>query len=107
MLVLRWVPATPFFEVRHRIGPATLHGVARDLAAVLAELHDPGVLRAVAGTSGPLPEPTAHATTDTIRARFWPCPIPRGPVVLLEPDKSCGARQQEALRVQASPPSAD
>src|SRR5579875_329854 len=70
MLVLRWVPATPFFEVRHRIGPATLHGVARDLATVLAELHDPGVLRAVAEAIGPLPAPAAHATTDTLRARF-------------------------------------
>jgi aminoglycoside phosphotransferase (APT) family kinase protein len=70
MLVLRWVPATPFFGVRHRIGPSTLHGVARDLATVLAELHDPGVLRAVAGTVGPLPKPSAHATTDTLRDRF-------------------------------------
>ena len=70
MLVLRWVPATPFFEVRHRIGPAERDGVARALATVLAELHDPGVLRAVAEAVGPLPEPTAHATTDTLRARF-------------------------------------
>jgi aminoglycoside phosphotransferase (APT) family kinase protein len=78
MLVLRWVSATPFFGVRHRIGPATLHGVARDLATVLAELHDPGVLRAVVGTVGPLPKPTAHATTDTLRDRFG---------VLVRPDQ--------------------
>ena len=70
MLILRWVSATPFFEVRHRIGPAERDGVARDLATVLAELHDPGVLRAVAEAVGPLPKPTAHATTDTLRARF-------------------------------------
>jgi aminoglycoside phosphotransferase (APT) family kinase protein len=70
MLVLRWVSATPFFELRHLIGPAERVRVARDLATVLAELHDPGVLRAVAEAVGPLPEPTAHATTDTLRARF-------------------------------------
>jgi aminoglycoside phosphotransferase (APT) family kinase protein len=70
MLVLRWVPATPFFEVRHRIGPAERDDAARDLATVLAELYDPGVLRAVAEAAGPLPKPTAHATTDTLRARF-------------------------------------
>jgi aminoglycoside phosphotransferase (APT) family kinase protein len=70
MLVLRWVPATPFFEVRHRIGHAARDGVARDLATVLAELHDPGVLRAVAEAVGPLQKPAAHATTDTLRARF-------------------------------------
>lgn len=70
LLVLRRVSATPFFEVRHLIGPAERDGVARDLAAVLAELHDPGVLPAVAEAVGPLPEPTAHATTDTLRARF-------------------------------------
>lgn len=70
MLVLRWVPATPFFDVRHRIGPAERDGVARDLAKVLAQLHDPAVLRAVAEAVGPLPEPTAQATTDTLRARF-------------------------------------
>lgn len=70
MLILRWVPATPFFELRHLIGSAERDGVARDLAAALAELHDPRVLRSVADTVGPLPEPTAHATTDTLRARF-------------------------------------
>jgi aminoglycoside phosphotransferase (APT) family kinase protein len=70
MLVLRWVPATPFFEVRQLIGPAERDGAARDLATVLAELHDPGVRRAVAQAVGPLPEPAAHATTDTLRARF-------------------------------------
>jgi aminoglycoside phosphotransferase (APT) family kinase protein len=70
MLVLRWVLATPFFEVRHLIRPAERDGVARDLATVLAELHDPGVLRATAEAVGPLPGPTAHATTDTLRARF-------------------------------------
>ena len=70
MLLLRWVPATPFFEVRHRIGPAERDGVAGDLATVLAGPHDPGVLRAVAGAVGPLPKPTAHATTETLRARF-------------------------------------
>ena len=78
MLVLRWVPAMPFFEVRHRIGVAERDRVARDLATVLAELHDPGVLRAVVGTVGPLPEPTAHATTDTLRDRFG---------VLVRPDQ--------------------
>jgi hypothetical protein len=62
MLILRWV--------RHRIGLAERDEVARDLATVLAELHDPGVLRAVAEAVGPLPKPTAHATTDTLRARF-------------------------------------
>jgi aminoglycoside phosphotransferase (APT) family kinase protein len=70
MLVLRWEPAAPFFEVRRLIGPAERGRVARDLAAVLVQLHDPGVLRSVAEAAGPLPEPTAHATTDTLRARF-------------------------------------
>lgn len=72
MVVLRWVPATPFFEVRHLIGPAEREQVARDLATVLAELHDPSVLRVVSEAVGPLPKPTAHATTDTLRARFGP-----------------------------------
>jgi aminoglycoside phosphotransferase (APT) family kinase protein len=83
MLVLRWVPATPFFEVRHRIGPATRHRVARDLATVLAQLHDPGVLRAVAHAASPLPKPEAHATTDTLRARFgvWVRPDQRDRVL--------------------------
>jgi aminoglycoside phosphotransferase (APT) family kinase protein len=70
MLVLRWVPAMSFFEVRHLVGPAERDKVARDLATVFAELHDPGVLRAVAEAVDPLPEPAAHATTDTLRARF-------------------------------------
>jgi hypothetical protein len=61
MLVLRWVPATPFFEVRDRIGPGTRPGVAMELATVLAQLHGPGVLRAVAEAAGPLPKPAAHA----------------------------------------------
>lgn len=83
MLVLRWVSATPFFEVRHRIGPAERDRVARDLATVLAELHDPGVLQAVADAVRPLPEPTAQATTDTIRARFgvWARPDQRDRVL--------------------------
>ena len=72
MLVLRWVSATPFFQVRHLIGPAVRDRVAQDLATVLAGLHDPGVLRAVAAAAGPPPEPAAYptATTDTLRARF-------------------------------------
>ncbi|MFD3456949.1 phosphotransferase family protein [Streptomyces sp. NPDC058691] len=70
MLVLRWVPAAPFFDVRHRIGPAERDGAARDLAAVLAELHRPATLRAVSEALGPLPEPAAPATTDVLRARF-------------------------------------
>jgi aminoglycoside phosphotransferase (APT) family kinase protein len=83
MLILRWVPATPFFGVRHRIGPAERDRVARDLATVLAELHDPRALRAVAAAASPLPEPTAHATTDTIRARFgvWARPDQRDQVL--------------------------
>jgi hypothetical protein len=52
MLVLRWVPATPFFQVRHLIGPAVRDRIAQDLATVLAGLHDPGVLRAVAAAAG-------------------------------------------------------
>ncbi|MFI5908509.1 phosphotransferase family protein [Dactylosporangium sp. NPDC051541] len=39
---------------------------AGDLAAALAGLHDPKVLAA----AGPLPEPPAPASTDTLRARF-------------------------------------
>lgn len=70
MLVLRWVQATPFFEVRHLIGHAERDRAARALATVLAELHDPGVLQVVAEACGPLPEPRAHATTDTLRTRF-------------------------------------
>jgi len=72
MLVLRWVSATPFFQVRHLIGPAVRNQVAHDLATVLAGLHDPRVLRAVAAASGPPPVPAAYptATTDTLRARF-------------------------------------
>jgi aminoglycoside phosphotransferase (APT) family kinase protein len=70
MLVLRWVPAMPFFDVRQSIGGAERDRAALDLAAVLAELHDPGVLRAVARAIDPLPPPIAHATTDTLRARF-------------------------------------
>jgi aminoglycoside phosphotransferase (APT) family kinase protein len=83
MLVLRWVSAVPFFEVRHRIGSAERDKVAGDLATVLAELHDPGVLRVVAEAVGALPEPTAQATTDTIRGRFgvWARPDQRDRVL--------------------------
>lgn len=70
MLVLRRLPAAPFFEIRHRIGPGRRDAVARDLATVLAELHGPGVPAALIQELGPLPEPAAHATTDTLRARF-------------------------------------
>lgn len=70
LVILRWVPATPFFDLRHLIGPARRDGVARDLAAVLAELHRPQTLRAVAEALGPLPEPAAPATTDALRAGF-------------------------------------
>lgn len=70
ILVLRWVPASPFFEVRHLIGHAEQDRVARAFATVLAELHAPGVLRVVADAVGPLPEPSAYATTDTLRSRF-------------------------------------
>jgi aminoglycoside phosphotransferase (APT) family kinase protein len=72
MLVTRRVPALPFFDVRHLIEPADRNVVARDLATVLADLHDRDVLRTVSEAIGPLPEPTAHATTDTLRARFGP-----------------------------------
>lgn len=47
MLVLRWVPGMPFFDVRHVVGDVEWDGVARELATVLGELHDPDVLRAV------------------------------------------------------------
>jgi hypothetical protein len=57
----RRVPALPFFDVRHLIGPADRHVIARDLATVLADLHAPDVLRTVSGTLGPLPDPTADA----------------------------------------------
>lgn len=70
LLLTRRVPAVPFFQVRHLIGPADRPAAARDLAAVLADLHRPGVLRAVSGAIGPLPEPMTHAGTDTLRARF-------------------------------------
>jgi hypothetical protein len=69
MLVTRRVSAMPFFGVRHLIAPADGPAVAGDLATVL---HDPDVLRTVSEAIGPLPEPTAHATTDTLRARFGP-----------------------------------
>lgn len=72
ILVLRWVPAATFFEVRHRIGAAERDGVARDLAGVLAELHGPGVPGALVQEIGGLPEPEPQATTDAIRARFGP-----------------------------------
>jgi aminoglycoside phosphotransferase (APT) family kinase protein len=70
MLVLRRVLGAPFFDVRHLIGPGERDVVARDLATALAELHQPGVLRTVRDLAGPLREPTAQATTDTLRARF-------------------------------------
>jgi aminoglycoside phosphotransferase (APT) family kinase protein len=70
MLVTRRTAAEPFFAVRHLIGPDSRHTVARELATVLAELHDPAVLRAVSAAMGPPPEPRAEATTDTLRARF-------------------------------------
>jgi aminoglycoside phosphotransferase (APT) family kinase protein len=70
LLILRRVPAVPFFGVRQLIGPAERDAAARDLATALARLHDPAVLRAVGEAVGPLPEPAAHATTDMLRARF-------------------------------------
>jgi len=72
ILVLRWVPAVPFFRLRHRIGPGDREPAAEDLAGVLAELHDPSVLPAVARAIGPLPEPAAPATTDALRDGFGP-----------------------------------
>jgi aminoglycoside phosphotransferase (APT) family kinase protein len=66
LLVTRREPAMPFFDVRHLIAPDDRPLVAGDLATVLAGLHDPGVLEAV----GPLPEPMAPTSTDTLRARF-------------------------------------
>ncbi|WP_328473676.1 aminoglycoside phosphotransferase family protein [Actinoplanes sp. NBC_00393] len=71
MLVTRRTPASPFFGVRHLITPADPE-VARDLATVLAVLHNPAVLKSVSEAIGPLPEPAAHATTDTLRARLGP-----------------------------------
>ncbi|GAA0906478.1 phosphotransferase family protein [Virgisporangium aurantiacum] len=74
MLVTRRVPALPFFDVRHLIGPAHRHLAARDLATVLATLHHPDVLRTVSEAIDPLPDPTTeaatHTTTDTLRDRF-------------------------------------
>ncbi|TDV56100.1 phosphotransferase family protein [Actinophytocola oryzae] len=70
MLVMRRVPAMPFFQVRDLVGFAERDGVARDLAAVLAELHDPGMPHAVARVIGPLPESNPPVPTDTLRARF-------------------------------------
>jgi hypothetical protein len=72
LLILHRVPATPFFALRDRVGPAERAGVARDLGAALAALHEPGVLRAVDTVAGPLPEPQAPATTAELRARFMP-----------------------------------
>ncbi|WP_433723128.1 phosphotransferase [Actinoplanes sp. CA-051413] len=64
-----------------RAGPGRL--AAGDLAAVLAALHDPAVLQAVSEASGPLPEPTAPASTDTLRAGLGPLirPDQRGRVL--------------------------
>ena len=70
MLMTRRSSAIPFFDVRHLIAPGDRHTVARDLATVLADLHDPDVLQAVSEAIGRLARPTAHATTDTLRARF-------------------------------------
>ncbi|MEV0899453.1 aminoglycoside phosphotransferase family protein [Actinoplanes sp. NPDC049802] len=72
MLVTRRAAATPFFAVRHLIGPADRQNAANELATLLAHLHDPGVLKAVSETMGTLPEPMAHASTETLRARFGP-----------------------------------
>nr|WP_083467204.1 aminoglycoside phosphotransferase family protein [Kibdelosporangium sp. MJ126-NF4]CEL21936.1 hypothetical protein [Kibdelosporangium sp. MJ126-NF4]CTQ92716.1 hypothetical protein [Kibdelosporangium sp. MJ126-NF4] len=70
VVVLRRVPGATFFGVRNLIGPGERERVARDLAAALAQLHDPGVLRTVAAAVGPLPQPQAQATTDMLRSRF-------------------------------------
>ncbi|MEU4420176.1 phosphotransferase [Actinoplanes sp. NPDC024001] len=70
MLVTRRADAAPFFGVRHRIAAADRQAVARDLAAVLAGLHDPRLLATVSEALGPLPQPAAHTSTDTLRARF-------------------------------------
>ncbi|GAA0519612.1 hypothetical protein Ade02nite_80770 [Paractinoplanes deccanensis] len=61
MLVTRRVRAKPFFAVRHRIAPAARPAVARDLAAVLAQLHGAGL----AAPAAVEPEPTA-----ALRDRF-------------------------------------
>ncbi|MEV4349712.1 aminoglycoside phosphotransferase family protein [Actinoplanes sp. NPDC049596] len=55
LLVTRREPAVPFFDVRHLVTPA----VAGDLATVLVDLHDPGVLTAVRAAIGPLPAAVA------------------------------------------------
>jgi aminoglycoside phosphotransferase (APT) family kinase protein len=70
MLVTRRAAAMPFFDVRHLISSADRPMVGGDLAAVLAGLHDPEVLKAVSEALGPLPEPMAPVSTDTLRARF-------------------------------------
>ncbi|MEU8230070.1 phosphotransferase [Actinoplanes sp. NPDC048967] len=72
MLITRRAAAVPFFDVRHSITPADRPAVAADLAATLAALHDPEVLQAVSEAMGPLPEPTAYASTDALRAGLGP-----------------------------------
>ncbi|WP_250030836.1 phosphotransferase family protein [Paractinoplanes maris] len=96
MLVTRRAAAMPFFDVRHLIAPGDRPTVAGDLAAVLAALHDPDVLTAVSGALGPLPEPMAPASTDTLRARFG---------ALIRPDQRdrVSAWCDEVDRVLAAP----
>ncbi|MFF5081418.1 phosphotransferase family protein [Actinoplanes sp. NPDC000266] len=69
MLVTRRDAAVPFFGVRHLIPPSALTAVAADLAAFLAGLHAPEVLKAIAGTT---PEPAPPASTGRLRDRFGP-----------------------------------
>lgn len=64
MVVLRRVPGRPFFQVRHQVDPAA---AARDLAGVLAALHDPAVLRTVSALLGPLPKRTENVPP----GRWW------------------------------------
>ncbi|SNY45629.1 phosphotransferase family protein [Paractinoplanes atraurantiacus] len=66
MLVTRRVAAIPFFDVRRLIAPADREIAARDIATVLAGLHDPRVLAAV----GPLPSPAPPASTEILRSRL-------------------------------------
>lgn len=70
MLITQRAAATPFFDVRHLITTPDRQAVADDLAAVLVALHDADVLTSVSEATGPLPEPMAHASTGTLRARF-------------------------------------
>ncbi|GLY93255.1 aminoglycoside phosphotransferase family protein [Actinoplanes sp. NBRC 103695] len=70
MLITHRAAVVPFFHVRHEITLADRPKAAGDLAAVLAGLHNPDVLKAVSEAVGVLPRPMAHASTDTLRARF-------------------------------------